>query len=294
MKYEFIKANRSAFSIVKMCQVLEVSKSGYYKQFKKPRSQRDEDNDMLINKIKNIFDANKGRYGSPRVKEQLDKDGIGCGKNRVARLMRKNNIKAKRMKKFKVTTDSKHNHPVAPNLLNQDFTATTINEKWVKDITYIYTQEGWLYLAVILDLCSRKVVGWSMGDRITKDLVIKALRQAMNRRGIKAGLILHSDRGVQYACQDYACLIKENNFIQSMSGKGNCYDNAVMESFFKTLKVEEVYWERYLTRDDARKSIFEYIECYYNTKRMHSALGYMSPEEFEQSRFFDVSQASLN
>jgi len=294
MKYEFIKAHRSAFSIVKMCRVLGVSKSGYYKQFKKPRSQRDKDNDMLLGKIKYIFDDNKGRYGSPRIKKQLDKDGEACGKNRVARLMRKNNIKAKRVKKFKMTTDSKHNHPVAPNLLKQDFTATAINEKWVSDITYIYTQEGWLYLAVILDLCSRKVVGWSMGDRITKGLTIKALRQAMSRRGIRAGLILHSDRGSQYACTDYVYLVELNDFIQSMSGKGNCYDNAVMESFFKTLKIEEIYWETYLTRDDARKSIFEYIETYYNTKRMHSALDYMSPEEFEQSRFSDVSQVSLN
>ena len=294
MKYEFIKANRSAFSIVKMCQVLEVSKSGYYKQFKETQSQRDKDNDMLLNIIRVIFDGNKGRYGSPRVKKQLNKNGIACGKNRVARLMRENNIKAKRMKKFKMTTDSKHNHPVAPNLLKQDFTATTVNEKWVSDITYIYTLEGWLYLAVILDLYSRKVVGWSMGDRITKGLTMKALRQAMSRRGIRAGVILHSDRGSQYACHDYVDLVKENNFIQSMSGKGNCYDNAVMESFFKTLKIEEIYWENYLTRDDARKSIFEYIETYYNTKRMHSALDYMSPDEFEQSRFSDVSQVCLN
>jgi putative transposase len=283
MKYEFIKANRSAFSIVKMCQVLGVSTSGYYKQFKLPKNSRDKDNEMLLNRIRDIFVDNKGRYGSPRVKEQLDKDGIVCGKNRVARLMRKNNIKAKRSKKYKVTTDSKHNHPVAENLLKQDFSAKAVNEKWVSDITYIYTQEGWLYLAVVLDLCSRKVVGWSMGNRITKDLTIKALRQAMNRRGIRAGLILHSDRGSQYACHDYVHLVKSSSFIQSMSGKGNCYDNAVMESFFKTLKIEEVYWQRYLTRDDARKSIFEYIETYYNTKRMHSALDYMSPNEFEQT-----------
>jgi transposase InsO family protein len=283
MKYKLIKANRAAFSIQKMCQMLGVSKSGYYKHFKKPMNQRDKNNDMLLNKIKDIFDDNKGRYGSPRVKEQLDKDGIACGKNRVARLMGKNNIKAKRTKKFKVTTDSKHNHPVADNLLNQDFIATAINEKWVSDITYIYTHEGWLYLAVILDLCSRKVVGWSMGDRISKDLTISALRQAMNRRGIRAGILLHSDRGSQYACHDYVHLVKANNFIQSMSGKGNCYDNAVMESFFKTLKVEEVYWERYETRDAARKSIFEYIETYYNTKRIHSTLDYMSPQEFENS-----------
>ncbi len=284
MKYAFIKANRSAFSIQKMCQVLEVSKSGYYKHQTNPGSQRDKDNNMLLNRIQNIHKDNKGRYGSPRIKEQLDKEKVTCGKNRVARLMSKNNIKAKNRRKYKNTTDSNHNHPVANNLLKQDFTATGPNQKWVSDITYIYTQEGWLYLAVVLDLFSRKVVGWSMGDRINKDLTINALRQAMNRRGINAGLILHSDRGSQYACYDYIHLVKENRFVQSMSGKGNCYDNAVMESFFKTLKIEEVYWEIYLTRDAARKSIFEYIECYYNGKRMHSSLGYMSPQEFENAK----------
>jgi putative transposase len=274
-----------------MCQVLKVSKSGYYEYLNMPQSQRDKDNAELLNKIKYVFEDNKGRCGSPRIKKQLNKDGVVCGKNRVAGLMRKNNIKAKGVKKFKVTTDSKHNHSVAENLLEQDFTATTINEKWVSDITYIYTCEGWLYLAVILDLCSRKVVGWSMGDRITKELTLKALRQAISRRGIRQGLILHSDRGSQYACNDYTQLVKANNFIQSMSGKGNCYDNAVMESFFKTLKIEEVYWELYLTRDAARKSIFEYIETYYNTKRMHSTLNYMSPQEFENS--MNVSPAGV-
>ena len=261
MKYKFIKANCSAYSIQKMCRVLEVSKSGYYKYQNKAPSQRDKDNDVLLNRIKDIYKDNKGRYGSPRIKKQLDKDKTSCGKHRVARLMSSNGIKAKARRKFKVTTDSKHNHPIVENLLKQKFNATEINQKWVSDITYIYTQEGWLYLAVILDLCSRRVVGWSMGDRITKDLTIKALKQAMSRRGIRAGLIVHSDRGSQYACNDYVHLIKEFDFIQSMSGKGNCYDNAVMESFFKTLKIEEVYWENYVTRDEARKSVFEYIEC---------------------------------
>lgn len=264
-----------------MCRVLEVSKSGYYKYQDKAPNQRDRDNEMILNRIKDIYKDNKGRYGSPRIKEQLDKDKIACGKHRVARLMSKNNIKAKTRRKFKVTTDSKHKYPVAANLLKREFNAAEINQKWVSDITYIYTQEGWVYLAVILDLCSRRVVGWSMGDRITKDLTIKALRQAMSRRGIRAGLLLHSDRGSQYACHDYVHLIKECRFIQSMSGKGDCYDNAVIESFFKTLKIELVYWEQYVTRDQARKSIFEYIECYYNIKRMHSSLDYMSPQEFE-------------
>ncbi len=249
MKYEFIKANRSAFSIQKMCHVLEVSKSGYYKYQTKPESQRDKDDNILLNRIQDIYKDNNGRYGSPRIKKQLSKEQIVCSKNRVARLMSKNNIKAKARRKFKFTTDSNHNHAVAENVLKQEFTATEINQKWVSDITYIYTQEGWLYLAVILDLCSRKVVGWSMGDRINKELTINALLQAMCRRRIINGIILHSDRGVQYACNDYVHLVKENKFIQSMSGKGNCYDNAVMESFFKTLKIEEVYWQQYLTRE---------------------------------------------
>lgn len=283
MKYAFIKAHRSDFPMVKMCRVLGVSTSGYYKYVNKPESQRDKDNAMLLNRIKAIYEDNEGNYGSPRISQELNDTGIACGKNRVARLMRKNEIRAKTVKKFKVTTDSKHNHPVAPNRLAQEFKADKINQKWVSDITYIYTQEGWLYLAVIMDLCSRKIVGWSMGSRISKDLTIKALRQAMNRRGIKAGLILHSDRGSQYACHDYVHLVKSSQFIQSMSGKGNCYDNAVMESFFKTLKTEKVYWERYATRDDARKSIFKYIECYYNVKRKHSALGYKSPQGFENA-----------
>ena len=284
MKYGFVKAHRSTFSIKKMCRVLEISKSGYYKYQTKPASQRDKDDDKLLSRIKDIYKDNKGRYGSPRIKEQLDKERIICGKNRVARLMNQNNIKAKIRHKFRITIDSNHAHPVAANVLKQEFSATETNQKWVSDITYIYTQEGWLYLAVVLDLFSRKIVGWSMSVRINKELTINALRQAMNRRGIRAGLILHSDRGSQYACNDYVHLVKENCFVQSMSGKGNCYDNAVMESFFKTLKIELVYWERYLTRNEARKSVFEYIECYYNTKRMHSSLGYMCPQEFENAK----------
>ncbi len=268
----------------KMCQIFQISKSGYYKWGNKNPSNRAKENDMLLDIIKDIYKENKGRYGSPRIKKQLEKEHIYCGKNRVARLMNKNNIKAKTCRKYRVTTNSKHKHPVADNLLKQRFNALEINQKWVSDITYIYTKEGWLYLAVILDLYSRKIIGWSMSNRITKELTIAALRQAMRRRNIRAGLILHSDRGSQYACHDYVHLVKGSGFVQSMSGKGNCYDNAAMESFFKTLKIELVYWEKYLTRDEARKSIFEYIECYYNTKRMHSFLSYMSPQEFEDTK----------
>lgn len=283
MKCQFIQAHRSEFSVKKMCQILEVSRSGYYNWKNKKQSNRDEENDMLLKKIKDIYDDNKGRYGSPRITKQLRKEGKRCGKNRIAGLMQKNNIRAKTKKKFKITTNSKHNYPAAPNVLKQDFTATAINKKWVSDITYIYTKEGWLYLAGILDLCSKKVVGWSFSNRLTRDLSIKALKQALRGRNIAGDLILHSDRGIQYSCHDYTDLVNDNRFIQSMSGKGNCYDNAAMESFFKTLKSELVHWERYATRDEAKKSIFEFIEVYYNRKRMHSSIGYMSPVEFESS-----------
>lgn len=283
MKYQFIQIHRSEFPVKKMCQILKVSRSGYYKrEYKKP-SNRDEENNALLNRIKVVYETNRGCYGSPRITKQLNRDGITCGKNRIARIMQKNNIKAKTKKRFKITTNSKHNYPAAPNLLKQDFTAIGINQKWVSDITYIYTKEGWLYLAGILDLCSKKIVGWSFSDRLTRDLSIKALEQALKGRNISGELILHSDRGIQYSCNDYTNLFAGNSLIQSMSGKGNCYDNAVMESFFKTLKSELIRWERYATRNEAKKSIFEYIEVYYNRKRMHSSIGYMSPVEFESS-----------
>lgn len=266
-----------------MCQILNISRSGYYKWAKKEPSVRDKENEMLLNRIKNIYDENQGRYGSPRITDRLNKDKIPCSENRIARIMRKNDIKAKRKKKFKVTTNSKHNYPISPNLLNRNFSAIGINQKWVSDITYIYTKEGWLYLSAILDLCSRKIVGWSMSHRLTKDITIKALKQAMTGRKIFEGIILHSDRGSQYACNAFRKLIVKNKILQSMSGKGNCYDNAVMESFFKTLKSDLVYWEKYATRDEAKRSIFEYIEIYYNRKRAHSSISYMTPEEFELS-----------
>jgi transposase InsO family protein len=266
-----------------MCQILKVSRSGYYKREHKKPGNRNKENNTLLNRIKVVYEENRGCYGSLRITKQLNKYGITCGKNRIARIMRKNNIRAKTKKKFKVTTNSKHNYPAVPNLLKQDFTAAGINQKWVSDITYIYTKEGWLYLAGILDLCSKKIVGWSFSERLTKDLSINALEQALKGRSINGELILHSDRGIHYSCYDYTDLVAGNNIIQSMSGKGNCYDNAVMESFFKTLKSELIRWEKYTTRDEAKKSIFEYIEVYYNRRRMHSSIGYMSPVEFESS-----------
>jgi len=281
MKYEFVELNRLEFPMKKMCQILKISRSGCYNWKNKEPGNRYKENAIMLNRIKVIYDENKGRYGSIRITKQLKKEGIICGKNRIAKIMSKNNLRAKTKKRFKITTNSKHKYPASPNVLKQDFTAKTINQKWVSDITYIYTKEGWLYLSSILDLCSKKIVGWSFCSGLTGDLTSRALKQAITKRGITNDLILHSDRGIQYSCHDYRNLVTKYNFVQSMSGKGNCYDNAVMESFFKTLKTELVYGQRYLTRDEAKKSIFEYIEVYYNRKRMHSALGYMSPEEFE-------------
>jgi len=277
MKYEFIEINRSSFRVMKMCQALKVSLSGYYAWRKRDKSSRETANEQLLTEIENIYNKFDGRYGSPRITDELHDRGYSCGKNRVADLMKKNGIAAKTKRKFKVTTQSKHKHPVAPNLLEGDFTADIPNEIWVTDITYIWTKEGWLYLAAVLDLYSRQIVGWSMDSRINQELVINALQQAIWRRHPDYGLIIHSDRGVQYASHAYRKLLKDHKFIQSMSGKGNCYDNAVMESFFHTLKVEHVYFESYQTRAEARESIFEYIEIFYNRVRKHSSIGYMSP-----------------
>jgi len=274
MKYIFIEKHRSSFAVEKMCRALKVSKSGYYAWRDKPKSMRDLANEKLDHHIRTVYEQNKGRCGSPRITEKLNEKGIACSENRVADRMRK--------KRFKVTTNSKHNHPIAPNLLNQDFTAYNPNQIWVSDITYIWTREGWLYLAVILDLFSRRIVGWAMSNRLGQELVLNAFQQALWRRRPGKGIIFHSDQGVQYACTAFRNLLKEYKFIQSMSGRGNCYDNAVAESFFHTLKTELVYFETYHTREEARNSIFEYIEMYYNRIRLHSTLGYCSPVQFEQ------------
>jgi len=240
------------------------------------------ENERLLVEIKKAHKNSSKIYGSPRITEEVRENGIKCSRNRVARLMRRNGIAAKAKRRFKTTTDSRHNLPVAKNLLNRQFRVDAPNKVWVSDITYIWTAEGWLYLAVILDLFSRKIVGWSMSDRMTQDIVINAFLQAMWRRKPGAGLMFHSDRGSQYASGDFRRLLLEHGVIQSMSRKGNCYDNAVAESFFHTLKTEVVYHEKYLTREQARKSVFEYIELFYNRVRKHSTLGYCSPWKFEQ------------
>jgi transposase InsO family protein len=262
---------------------MEVSVSGYYAWVKRPESERKRQNQQLLERIKQIHKQSRQTYGSPRVYVDLKKQAIPCSLNRVARLMQVNEIAARRKRKFVFTTDSKHNLPVAENKLDQDFTASKPNQKWVTDITYIPTKEGWLYLAVVLDLYSRKVVGWAMDGNMERGLVMNALRMALLARKPQKGLLHHSDRGSQYASNDYQKLLDDNKIACSMSRKGNCYDNAVMESFFATLKQERVYHQHYQNRQQAKQDIFEYIEVWYNRKRTHSTLGYVSPQEFENN-----------
>lgn len=282
MKYEFIKDNRSSFRVKKMCHALKVSVSGYYTYAQRSKSNRQIANEKLLSKIRVIYKKRRGTYGSPRITDELRDNGHGCGKNRVARLMKENRIVAKTKRRFKVTTQSKHTHPIAENLVNRDFSSDKPNRLWVSDITYLWTREGWSYLAAVMDVYSRQIVGWDIGKRLTQDLVINALQRAVWRRKITDGLIFHSDRGSQYAGKTFRDMLSKYRMIQSMSGSGNCYDNAIMESFFHTLKTEHIYFERYDTRDDAKKSIFEYIEMFYNRVRKHSALNYKSPAAFEE------------
>jgi len=278
----FIREYACEFTVEEMCRTLEVSRSGYYRWCKRKKSRREEENEKLLKHIRVIFELSKKTYGSPSIKSALSDNGITVGKNRVARIMQKNAIYAKTKKKYKVTTNSKHNRPVADNLLNQNFTVTVPNKIWVSDITYIWTDEGWLYLATILDLYSRRIVGWAVKERLTDDLVIEAFERACINRNPMAGLIFHSDRGSQYASYEFRKKLSARSFLQSMSGAGNCYDNACAESFFHTLKTELVYFEHYRTREEAKTSLFEYIEMFYNRFRRHSTLGYKSPARFEE------------
>ena len=265
-----------------MCHVLQVSRSGYYDWSKRPESNRSRSNRELLHKIREVYDHSKGVYGSPRITAALRHKGICCSKGRVARLMQENGIASRMKRKFKATTNSKHSFPVAPNLLNQNFEVSEKNRVWVSDITYIPTGEGWLYLAAVMDLFDRKVVGWSMDTSMKTELCMTALDLAVGRENPGEGLIHHSDRGVQYASHEFRQALLEKHFVQSMSRKGNCYDNACMESFIGSIKTELIYLTRFKTREQARTAIFEYIEIFYNRKRLHSKLGYMSPAEFEK------------
>jgi len=281
MKYRFISVHRETFKVGRMCRLLKVSRSSYYAWLKRPESMRSRENRRLKDKIRVLHKASHGIYGSPRIHRDLVDDGIRCGKNRVARIMREAGIRSRTKRKFKATTNSKHNLPVAPNLLNQDFAAEAQDRAWVGDITYILTDEGWLYLAVLLDLYNREVVGWAASSRITRQLAIDALQMALGKRSPDQGLLHHTDRGSQYASGDYQKVLKEHGMICSMSRKGNCYDNAVAESFFGRLKSEWVNHQRYLSRSDAIQSLFYYIEIFYNRKRRHSSIDYVTPQEYE-------------
>jgi transposase InsO family protein len=268
-----------------MCRLLGVSASGYYAWRQRQPSARQMANETMVERIRAIHADSEATYGSPRVHAELKAQGIQCNKKRVERLMRVHGIQARQRKRRRPrTTDSRHSLPVAPNMLNREFEAEVPDQKWVTDITYIPTAEGWLYLAAVMDLYSRRIVGWSMASRYTSKLVKDALKLAVAQRQPGPGLVHHSDRGSQYASADYQVLLIAWGMVASMSRQGNCYDNAPMESFFGTLKTERVHHRRYRTRAEARQDIFHYIEVFYNRKRRHSALGYMSPDQFEKSQ----------
>jgi len=276
-----IKINEGEFPVSMMCRMVDVSRSGYYGWKRHSPSKRSQANKALSENIKRIFEDEKARAGSPRITRRLQDEGLSASHNRVAKIMRDNGWRAKAAKKYKATTNSNHTLPVAPNLLEQNFEADVPDQKWVSDITYIWTEEGWLYLAVVLELFSRRVVGWAMAERMTAVLVCDALKMALWRRKLPKGVIVHSDRGSQYCSAAHRKLLDKHRLICSMSKKGDCYDNAAMESWNHSLKVEAIHGEKFLTRAEAKQHVFEYIEVYYNRKRLHSKLGYLSPEAFE-------------
>jgi len=284
MKYEFTKKYSDEFPVSRICQALEINKSGYYAWLAKPKCNREIENEFLVDKIKYYHQQSNGKYGSPRIYHDLKDAKIPCSLNRVTRLMKENNIQAKMKKRFKVTTISNHNHPIADNILDRNFSVEEKNSTWVSDITYISTTEGWLYLCIVMDLYSRLIVGWSMDSHMRTELVADAFTMAYTKRKPSEGLIFHSDRGSQYASKEFSKILESNECIPSMSRKGNCWDNACAESFFHSLKTEEVNFYYYKTREEAKRSIFEYIEVFYNRKRRHSTLDYMSPISFELKR----------
>ena len=281
MKYAFIREHSHAYPVVRLCQVLEVSSSGYYAWCDRPESPRAQQNRRLTTKIAVFHRASRGIYGSPRIHRDLVDSGEQVSVKRVARLMRMQGIQSKMARRFVITTDSKNTLAAAPDRLQRRFVVEEKNRAWVSDTTFIPTRQGWLYLAVILDLYSRQVVGWAMSDRNNARLVQDALTMAIWRRGDIKGVVVHSDQGSTYASSEYQRLLQENELLCSMSRKGECLDNAVAESFFGTLKTELVNDEDYRTKDEARRSLFEYIEMFYNRRRRHSYLGYLSPAEYE-------------
>jgi putative transposase len=283
MKFRFIEQQRDAHSVAKVAKILGVSRGGYYAWRSRARSERARVQEELIKHIEGIQGEVKYRYGSPRITRELRRRGVQVGHNRVARLMSQQGLGARRRKRFRSTTDSKHALPIAENLVNRGFQVREANRVWMSDITYIPTAEGWLYLCTVLDLHSRKIVGWSMSPRLTSELVVQALIMAVLGRRPPKGLIFHSDRGSQYCSHAFRRWTHRYGLRQSMSRKGDCWDNAPAESFFKTLKGEMYGHRAFRSRQEARAAIFEYIEVFYNRVRLHSSLGYMSPVDYERS-----------
>jgi putative transposase len=283
MRYDFVEAHRGRWPVRLMCRALHVSAGGYYDWRGRPRSVRTQRRETLVVAIKAIHVEVKARYGSPRIHAELVARGRPCNVKTVARLMREHGIAAKTKRKFRCTTDSNHDHPVAENIVNRAFEPTAVNRTWTADITYVPTGEGWLYLAVVEDLYSKQIVGWSMGSRIDSRLVVAALEMALADRRPGPDLVAHSDRGSQYASEHYQGTLARHGITCSMSRRANCWDNSPMESFFASLKKELVHGETYATREEARASLFEYIEVFYNRIRRHSSLGYKSPVEYERA-----------
>lgn len=281
MRFAFIAKNEGLLPIKRLCQIMDVSPRGYRAWRTRPMSKTQRADMVVLAHIREQFALSLGSYGRPRMAEELRELGLAVGERKVGRLMRENAIAVKRNKKFKATTDSNHRFNIAPNLLDRDFFAEQPNQKWASDISYVWTREGWLYLAVIIDLHSRRVIGWAVSSRMKRDLAIRALKMAIALRNPPKGCIHHTDRGSQYCSHDYQKLLRQHGFKVSMSGKGNCYDNAVVETFFKTIKAELLWQQSWETRRAAEMAIFEYINGFYNPRRRHSALGWKSPLAFE-------------
>jgi len=282
MRFAFVEEHRDRLPINRLCQIMDVSPRGYRAYRSRPLSHSQRKDMVVLANIREQFRLSLGSYGRPRMTEDLKELGLDVGHRRVGRLMRDNGITVKRNRKYKVTTDSNHSFNIAPNLLDKNFAADRPNQKWAGDISYVWTQEGWLYLAVILDLHSRRVIGWAVSNRMKRDLAIRALDMAVALRRPPEGCIHHSDRGSQYCSHDYQKLLRQHGFKVSMSGKGNCYDNAAIETFFKTIKAELIWRRPWPTRRHAELAIFEYINGFYNPRRKHSALGWKSPLAFEK------------
>jgi putative transposase len=289
VRFSLIATEKACYPVALMCRVLQVSRSGYYAWHKRPVAERRRQDQRLALEVAAIHAESCGRYGSPRVHAELRERGQRIARKRVARLMRAAGLRARERRRFRCTTDAGHGMAIKGNLLARRFAVSVPNSRWVSDITYLWTLEGWLYLAVVLDLFSRRVVGWSLSERLERRLALDALGMALKGRQPSRAMLHHSDRGSQYASQEYQQLLAEHGILSSMSRVGNCWDNAVAESFFATLKIELAYQTQWRTRQEARSALFEYLELFYNRQRRHSTLGYLSPNEFEQRHHVSVA-----